>query len=107
MQMKDIEFWEKYYLNQMEFMLLKDKDKMMSALNSKDEIKSDWTRAFQKKSCDIDRGAERIYYWLLNQLGIPNSTPIGSDLLFETSNAFIHIDVKTSSYYIEEYSSFI
>ncbi len=100
MQMKDIEFWEKYYLDQMEFMLLQDKDKMINALNSKDEIKSDWIDAFKKKSCDIDRGAERIYYWLLNQLGIPNSTPIGSDLLFETSNAFIHIDVKTSSYYI-------
>lgn len=96
---KDIEFWEKYYLDQMEFMLLQDKDKMINALNSKDEIKIDWIDAFKKKSCDIDRGAERIYYWLLNQLGIPNSTPIGSDLLFETCNAFLHIDVKTSSYY--------
>ncbi|HOJ63863.1 MAG TPA: hypothetical protein PLE45_05530 [Spirochaetota bacterium] len=99
---KEIEFWEKYYLDQIEFMLLQDKDKMIRALNSKDEIKSDWIEAFKKKFCDIDRGAERIYYWLLNQLGIPNSTPIGSDLLFETCNAFIHIDVKTSSYYTGE-----
>ncbi|HOV14209.1 MAG TPA: hypothetical protein PK771_07995 [Spirochaetota bacterium] len=98
-ELKDIEFWEKYYLDQMEFMLLQDKDKMINALNSKDEIKIDWIDAFKIKSCDIDRGAERIYYWLLNQLGIPNSSPIGSDLLFETCNAFVHIDVKTSSYY--------
>ncbi len=99
MKIKDIEFWESFYLDQIEFTLLQDKHKMINALNSRDEIKSDWIEVFNRKSCDIDRGAERIYYWLLNQLGIPNSTPIGSDLLFETSNAFIHIDVKTSSYY--------
>jgi hypothetical protein len=98
-KLKEIEFWEKYYLEQMEFMLLKDKNKMINALNSKDEIKDDRIEVFRKKTCDIDRGAERIYYWLFNNLGIPNSTPIGSDLLFETSNAFIHNDVKTSSYY--------
>ncbi len=94
-----IEFWEKYYLDQMEFMILKDQDKMINALNSKDEIKADWIETFKKKKCDIDRGAERVYFWLLNQIGFPNSTPIGSDLLYETSNAFIHVDVKTSSYY--------
>ena len=98
-KLKEIEFWEKYYLEQMEFMLLKDKNKMINALNSKDEIKDDRIEVFRKKTCDIDRGAERIYYWLFNNLVIPNSTPIGSDLLFETSNAFIHNDVKTSSYY--------
>ncbi len=99
MTQKDIEFWEKYYLDQIEFMLLKDKNKMINALNSKDEIKDDWIKVYQKKVSDIDRGAERIYFWLLNQLGFPNSTPVGSDLLYETSNIFIHIDVKTSSYY--------
>jgi hypothetical protein len=98
-KLKIIEFWEQYYLEQMTFMLLKDKGKMINALNSKDDIKKDWIEVFNKKSCDIDKGAERIYFWLFNNLGIPNSTPIGSDLLYETSNAFIHIDVKTSSYY--------
>ncbi len=96
---KEIEFLEKYYLDQIVFLLLKDKNKMINALNSKDEIKSDWISVYQKKVSDIDRGAERVYYWLLNQIGFPNSTPIGSDLLYETSNAFIHIDVKTSSYF--------
>lgn len=98
-RLKEIEFWESHYLEQMTFMLLKDKNKMINALNSKDDIKEDWIKIFNKKSCYIDRGAERIYFWLLNNLGIPNSTPIGSDLLYETSNAFIHIDVKTSSYF--------
>ncbi|HOV93242.1 MAG TPA: hypothetical protein PLC04_09240 [Candidatus Kapabacteria bacterium] len=98
-KLENFEFWEKYYLDQMEFMLLKDKDKMINALNSKDEIKNDWIEIYNKKSCDIDRGAERVYFWLLNQLGFPNSTPIGSDLLYETANAFLHIDVKTTSYF--------
>ncbi|MEN6511491.1 MAG: hypothetical protein ABFD00_06615 [Chloroherpetonaceae bacterium] len=98
-KLENIEFWEKYYLDQMEFMLLKDKDKMINALNSKDEIKNDWIDIYKKKSCDIDRGAERVYFWLLNQIGFPNSTPIGSDLLYETTNSFIHIDVKTTSYH--------
>ncbi len=99
MKLSDIEFWEKFYLDQIVFMLLKDKNKMINALNSKDEIKTDWIDVFKKKVSDIDRGAERVYYWLLNQLGFPNSTPVGSDLMYETSNAFIHIDVKTSAYY--------
>lgn len=99
MTKKEIEFWEKYYLDQIEFMLLKDKNKMINALNSKDEIKADWIDVFKKKVSDIDRGAERVYYWLLNQIGFPNSTPIGADLMYETSNSFIHIDVKTSSYF--------
>lgn len=99
MKNSEIELWEKHYLDYMTFMLLHDESKIINALNSKDEIKSDWIDAFKRKSCDIDRGAERIYYWLLNNLGIPNSTPIGSDLLYETNNAFIHIDVKTSSFY--------
>jgi len=98
----DIENWEKYYLDQMAFMLLQDKNKMINALNSKDEIKDDWIKVLKKKVCDIDKGAERIYFWLFNQLGIPNSTPIGTDLLYETCNAFLHIDVKTSSFYTEK-----
>ncbi len=99
MELSKIEFWEKFYMDQIIFMLLKDKNKMINALNSKDEIKEDWIHVYTRKKTDIDRGAERVYYWLLNQLGFPNSTPIGADLMYETSNAFIHIDVKTSSLY--------
>lgn len=96
---EEIEKREYHYLDYLSFMLLYDEDKMIKALNSKDEIKSDWIDAFTGKSSDIDKGAERIYFWLFNSLGIPNSTPIGADLLYETNNAFIHIDVKTSSFY--------
>lgn len=97
-EMMYIEHWEHYYLEQMYFMLLRDENKMISIINSKDEIKADWIKVYRKKSCDIDRGAERVFQWLLHFLGIPNSTPIGSDIMYETSNAFIHLDVKTTSY---------
>jgi hypothetical protein len=43
---------------------------MINALNSKDEIKDDWIEVFNKKACDIDKGAERIYHWLFNNLGL-------------------------------------
>lgn len=56
MKNSEIELWEKHYLDYMTFMLLHDESKMINALNSKDEIKSDWIDAFKRKSCDIDRG---------------------------------------------------
>lgn len=100
-ELKNIEFWENHYLNHIEFLLLQDLNKMLEGLMSKDKIKEDWFEAFKEsadKNSDFARGAERIYYWLFNQLGIPNSSPIGSDMFFETYNAFIHIDVKTAKY---------
>jgi len=99
MKLKEIEFWENHYLNQIEFTIAQDIVKMMEGLTSKDKIKDDWIEAFKrsaKKNSDFARGAERIYFWLFNQFGIPNSAPIGSDLFFETYNAFVHIDIKTA-----------
>ncbi len=99
MKKKEIEFWENHYLNKIEFTIKQDISKMMDALNSKDKIRNDWINAFKKSSnrnSDFARGAERIYFWLFNQFGIPNSSPIGSDLFFETYNAFVHIDIKTA-----------
>lgn len=98
-----IEFWENHYLNEIGFILHQDIEKMKSGLMSKDKIKNDWINVFmagdsQKKNSDFCRGAERIYYWLFNQFGIPNSAPIGADMFFETYNAFVHVDVKTAKY---------
>jgi len=100
-RLEEIEFWEHHYLNQIEFTLRQDKEKMLEGLKSKDKIKEDWIEAFnridkQRQNSDFSRGAERIYYWLFNQFGIPNSSPIGSDMFFELYNAFIHIDIKTA-----------
>ena len=103
MNLKDIEFWENHYLNKMEYDLLQDLDKMISGLKSKDKIKDDWFKIFNKidkkrQNSDFARGAERIYYWLFNQFGTPNSSPIGADMMFEVYNAFVHIDIKTAKF---------
>jgi len=100
---KEIESWENHYLKQIEFILKQDLDKMLEGLKSKDKIKGDWFSVFnssnkKRQNSDFARGAERIYYWLFNQFGIPNSSPIGSDMFFETYNAFIHIDIKTAKF---------
>lgn len=99
-ELYDIEFWENHYLNQIEFMLKEDLDKMLEGLKSKDKIKEDWIEIFKKakkrQNSDFARGAERIYYWLFNQFGTPNSSPIGADMFFETYNSFVHIDIKTA-----------
>ena len=79
---KEIEFWENHYLNQIEFIIKQDVNKMMEGLKSKDKIKDDWIKAFKEsanKNSDFARGAERIYFWLFNQFGIPNSSPVSSD----------------------------
>lgn len=101
-ELNNIEFWENHYLNQIEYTIKQDLEKMMNGLKSKDKIKDDWIKAFlgtknkKQQNSDFARGAERIYFWLFNQLGTPNSSPIGSDMFFETYNAFIHIDIKTA-----------
>lgn len=102
-EQKEVEFWENHYLNQIEFMLLQDTDKMLDGLKSKDKIKEDWIEIFhnvekKRQNSDFARGAERIYYWLFNQFGSPNSSPIGADMFFETYNAFVHIDIKTAKF---------
>ncbi len=95
MEKRDIEFWENEYLNQIEYLLNLDKEKMIEGFNSKEQIKDDWKQHLGKETSEFAVGAERIFYWIFNQFGQPNSSPIGSDLFFETYNAYIHIDVKT------------
>ena len=96
--LKKIETLEREYLEQIYYILTIDKDKLINALNSKNDIKDDWFEVPKLKNSDIAIGSERIFYWLFNQFGKPNSSPIGSDLFFETYNAFIHIDIKTVNF---------
>ncbi|MCM8788108.1 MAG: hypothetical protein NC935_08710 [Candidatus Omnitrophica bacterium] len=97
----EIEQKEYHYFNQLIFTLKQDLSKMVDALNSKDKIKVDWIYVFKRtdkkrQNSDFARGAERVYFWLLNQFGKPNSSPIGADLMFETYDTFVHIDIKTA-----------
>ncbi len=96
-----LEQLEKEYFDQIFYYLSYNNERMIEALESKESIKSDWWDRFtkisdQKQQSELARGAERIFYWLLTTLWMPNSAPIGSDLFFESYNAFIHIDVKTA-----------
>ncbi|MBW7959945.1 hypothetical protein B6D29_03865 [Microgenomates bacterium UTCPR1] len=97
----DIEQKEYNYFNEIDFDLSHDLNKMITALNSKDKIKKDWIDSFKRvdkkrQNSDFARGAERVYFWLLNKFGTPNSSPIGADLMFEVWDAFVHIDIKTA-----------
>lgn len=78
----------------------------MARLKSKDDIKEDWINIFKKtaregydKSSELDIGTERVLYDLFGQYRpfSVNSCPIGSDLMFETPNAYIHLEVKTAT----------
>ena len=90
-----IEFWENEYLEQITYLITMDKQKMLEGFQTKEDIRSDWEQFLGKETSDFAVGSERIFYWLFNQFGIPNSSPVGSDLFFETYNAYVHIDIKT------------
>lgn len=95
MEHKEIEFWEHEYLKQIYYLLNIDKQKMLDGFNTKEDIRKDWQDFLGKETSDFATGSERIFYWLFNQFGVPNSSPIGSDMFFETYNAYVHIDIKT------------
>ena len=97
---EELETLEKKYLDQLYYHLKSREEVLMRGLRSKDKIRYDWWDQFREggKATDLDRGAERIFHWILAGLPdwMPNSAPIGSNLLFETQDAFIHIEVKTA-----------
>lgn len=95
---KKIEELEKKYLNKYYHFLKFTEDEMLAGFKTKEKIKSDWIGLYKSGISDFSTGAERIVYSLLNGKGIgqPNSSPVGSDLFFEVSDAFIHIDLKTT-----------
>ncbi len=93
-----IETIEKKYLNKFYHFLKSFEDEMLEGFQTKEDIKSDWIEFWGSDGhSDFDVGAERIVYALFNGKGIgqPNSCPVGSDLFFETKDAYIHIDLKT------------
>lgn len=96
---KEIERIERNYLESINYLLSMDVDKMIKGLNSKDSIRDNWDIFLSTNSrtsrTELSTGAERMFYWLFNQFGAPNSSPIGSDLFFETHDAYIHIDIKS------------
>ncbi len=93
----EIEKLEHKYLEKYYHFLKFAEDEMLLGFQTKEKIKDDWYKHYDSKISDFAVGAERIVYSLLNGKGIgqPNSSPVGSDLFFETHDAYVHIDLKT------------
>jgi len=104
--LKEIEELEKRYFDDLSFFIGHNISWLLERLKSKNEIKGDWLETFKKtsresynKSSELDTGAERVIHNLFGQYRalMVNSCPIGSDLMFETHDAFIHLEVKTAT----------
>ena len=101
-KLKDIENLENHYLEKFFHFFKFTEDELFIGFQTKEKIKKDWIDIWQPKNSNkgissFSTGAERIVYALFNGkgLGQPNSAPVGSDLFFEMSKAFVHIDLKT------------
>jgi len=106
MDKTEIEKLEKRYLDDLVFFIKDNIHWLLERLKSKNEIKSDWLHIFKatsreayNKASELDKGAERVMHNLFGQYRVfsVNSAPIGSDLMFETSDAFINIEIKTAT----------
>jgi len=99
----NLEELEKRYLDYIVTSLRQDPNGLVSGLNSRIKILNDWRNQFLRtarrgyKASDLDAGAERIFHHLFTPMfKFPNSCPIGSDLMYQTSDAIIHIEIKTN-----------
>ena len=113
MNSEKIELIENRYFKEIYFFVEKNLAWFLERLKSKNEIKKDWLGVFKAtsreaydKSSELDIGAERVVHNLFGQYRIfaVNSSPIGSDLMFETPDAFIHIEVKLLQIQIQQIS---
>jgi len=102
---KKLEQLELDYFKKIEIFLIDNIHTIIKGLDSKNRITGNWKKEFENTSREgyrasvLDTGAERIFYDLfpVNEDWEPNSSPIGSDLMYETKDAFVHIDIKTVS----------
>ena len=98
-----IEELEKRYLDYIVTSLNQDLKGLIKGLNSRLKILSDWKSEFLKtarkgyNSSDLDTGAERIFHHFFTPMfKFPNSCPIGSDLMYQTEDAIVQIEIKTN-----------
>lgn len=99
----ELEKKEKQYFDFILLQLKEHLEVIINGLNSRLKIMNDWYSNFIRtarkgyKASDLDVGAERIFHnFFATFLRFPNSSPIGSDLMFEVTDAFLHIDIKTA-----------
>lgn len=103
MSLLNLEKLEKKYLDFIVTFLVQDLDILIKGLNSRIELLNDWKDQFIKTSregydsSDLDAGAERIFHHIFTPIfKFPNSCPVGSDLMYITPDAVIHIEIKTN-----------
>lgn len=103
--LKRIEELEKKYLDYIETGIEQNINTIIEGLDSRLSILDHWKNQFMATSrksysaTDLDTGAERIFHHVLAPIfRNPNSTPIGSDLVYTAHDSIIHIDVKTVSH---------
>jgi len=99
----ELEKKERQYFDLILLHLKQDLRDLIAGLNSRIKILNNWYDNFIRtarsgyKASDLDAGAERIFHHFFAPiLRFPNSAPIGSDLMFELPDAFIHIEIKTA-----------
>ncbi|MCM8779087.1 MAG: hypothetical protein NC898_04875 [Candidatus Omnitrophica bacterium] len=99
----ELEKIERQYFDLILLHLKQDLGALINGLNSRIKILNDWYDNFIKtarkgyKASDLDSGAERIFHhFFASILRFPNSSPLGSDLMFELPDAFMHIEIKTA-----------
>ncbi len=100
--MEEIENMEFTHLERIRYYFLDNLQEIIEGLNSRLAIKSDWYQQFistkSNLASDLEIGAERIFHYIFSKgMKYPNSSPIGSDMMYESFDAFIHIDIKTVS----------
>lgn len=98
----EIEEMELVHFERIRYHFLDNLEEILKGLHSRLEIKNDWYSKFistkSNMASDLEMGAERIFHYIFSQgMKHPNSSPIGADLMYETFDAFIHIDIKTIS----------
>lgn len=102
--LKYIEESERRYFDTIKTQILCSLNKVLNDLESRIKIIDDWKEIFLKtsrqgyKQSDLDKGSERVFHnWAADLFKLPNSTPVGSDLVFDSDEGFrIHIDIKTA-----------
>ncbi len=97
-----IEEIEYVHLERIRYYFLDNVNEILDGLYSRLDIKNDWYKYFistkSNIASDLETGAERIFHFVFaHGMKKPNSSPIGADLMYETFDSFIHIDIKTVS----------
>ena len=98
----ELEKFEFVHFERIRYYFLDNLQDILKGLHSRLEIKNDWYKQFistkSNVASDLEMGAERIFHYVFSQgMKHPNSSPIGADLMYETFDSFIHIDIKTIS----------